>query len=463
MWNFSSLRNLNPDSYVYIYGLGISGLSASKALSDSNIDFFAWDDDPEKRQNYQYDILEPEHCDFSKVSYVILSPGISHETQLVRNAKKHGSKIICDIELFLQEKKAPFTIGVTGTNGKSTVCKLLSHILSQNPSRKVQVLGNIGKPVLSLNSESDINIVEMSSYHLDLCSQQSIENGLDIRILTNISETHLDRYGSFDEYVKSKMSMLSTQNLAKDSIKGVISIDSDVMLSKYESIKDLPGHFIIPTSQQKCLKNGISILNGVIHDNGAPVGTIKNSTSVLPINIAIAYAACKLMNIPSHEIINSISNFIPLPHRLQNIPTDMLNGIKFINDSKSTNSAALQVALNVNKDKNIYLIAGGKIQDKSFHNIDFENVKRVFLIGRSCKELSFALNHKCIDYKVCINLKNAVNSAIEDALVAGSSSNNVILFSPGAASTDQWKNFEQRGDAFVEICMAAANSQSFSS
>ena len=472
VWSFcmssfsSSLIASLSDGLIYIYGLGISGKSVFKALTSLGLNVIAWDDSAdknllEKDQNLQgINFVHPLECDWSQIKCVVQSPAIdSSKSQLSKLAKENNCKIVSDIDLFLEHKKST-CIGITGTNGKTTITHLIHAILSSNGSKKVNLGGNCGIPVFSLPEDHDISVLEVSSYQLDLCSNRNISNGFDVRVLTEINPSHLNRYKTFENYLNSKKRFLPDASLNKE-IKVALPIDSELMKDIYQSLRARTGYSVISVSEKTHLKDGISILNGAVYDCEVPVVDIPHGCSIAPINIGLAYAACRFFMTPASNVMDALSSFKGLPYRLQIIGHNS-KGVMFVNDSKSTNSASLQNAIKSFPGMEIYLICGGRVQDNlNFANVDFSGVRQAFLIGESKRDFSYVLNDKRVDYKISIDLKRAVNDAFEAALsFSKNPSNSVVLFSPGCSSFDQWNDFEERGRAFVEYMTELVSSMS---
>ena len=194
-----------------ILGLGVTGLSVARFFNKNNISFRIADSRQEppmlkisKNENLLHDFYFGEWnvSLLDDISEIIISPGIAESELIVRWARKKNISIISDIELFGRYVKAPM-IGITGSNGKSTVTQLLGEMALAS-SLKAYICGNIGNPVMeSMNDDAELYIVELSSYQLDYTNHLDLYAG----VITNISPDHLDRYSSYSDYISSKLSI----------------------------------------------------------------------------------------------------------------------------------------------------------------------------------------------------------------------------------------------------------------
>ena len=208
-----SLKYLKKKSYL-VYGLGLSGRSVVNFFDKNNFKkYFVWDDN--NQDLYKKKRAKNLNNSLKKVDYIILSPGVS--LNLPKNKKKlinFKKKIITDLDLVFMTKNFSKSIVVTGTNGKSTVCKMLFHILKKNKI-KSHLGGNIGKPILDLKiKKRDFLIIEASSYQLS--HSKFIKP--DYAILLNITNDHLDWHGNMKNYIKSKLKIFELQSKNQYSI-----------------------------------------------------------------------------------------------------------------------------------------------------------------------------------------------------------------------------------------------------
>ena len=444
-----------------VFGLGLSGLATIAFLSDKNISFIAWDDNElnvkkAKDKIANHDML----CDiqdkkWTQINCLILSPGIPlyfpEPHPIVKLARQHNIEIICDIELFYRFFPNHIYIGITGTNGKSTTTALIGHILKEN-NIPCKVVGNIGTPILSiLPDQNDFIVVEVSSYQLDLIKTVRF----NAAILLNITKDHIDRHGSLENYTTTKYGIFATQ---KKQDVAVINIDyhpSSEMLEKL--LSSIKSKLITITTHQKS-KHGISIYNNILYKDGNKVSPIPQPEALLGThnqeNISAAYAAISnVTTLNEHQILDSVKTFQGLAHRIQII--GKVEHMQFVNDSKATNFESTENALKV--FEHIYWIAGGLAKEGGIENIaTFKNkIIKAFLVGSAKHEFAKTLDKHSIPYNISDSLDKAFPQAVTEA--QQNHLNCTILLSPAAASLDQWKNFEERGNAFITLATQYIN------
>ena len=311
-----------------VYGLGSSGCSVVKFFKKNKIkNFKVWDDKQKKLyKNYRSINLSQS---LNQVDYIILAPGIS----LVKNKKLNAykKKIITDIDLFFLMKKKSKTIVVTGTNGKSTTCKLLAHLLKKN-KLKFSLGGNIGTPILNVkNSKDRYIIIETSSFQLS----HSKFIHPDYAFFLNLTNDHLDWHGNKKNYLNSKLKIFNLQNKKNFAI-----INSN--LRKYYLKNKFSSRLITPK----------------IRDYKRIKFKIKNnylSSDLNDENMGFVYTFAKLIRIKEKNFIKSMKSFKGLSHRFE-IFLKRKN-TTFINDSKATSFKSTESALC--SLKNTYWILGG--------------------------------------------------------------------------------------------------------
>ena len=419
---------------VGILGLGLSGLAAARVLLNSKANIFVFDDKKEKPSiikksnwiNYNY-------WPWESIKTLVVSPGIP-----INNKEKHNAiklaidnkvKIINDIDLFVEIYPKAKIIGITGTNGKSTTAALLFHILKFNKIKSV-ICGNFGIPACSINDpgENGVIILELSSYQLDGAKSLS----LDIATIINITPDHLDYHETFDRYVSSKLKIINF--LKRNGIfiydKSNKLLNKIIDANKYNSLK-------FSSVNEKEAKD-------FINDNNYLKGTHN------AINASIAISIAKKLNINDNKIELAIKRFEGLSHRME--PLYISSNFKIINDSKSTNGESTAAALK--SFSNIFWIVGGKPKNDGIGQAKnfLDKVVEVFLIGNSTKYFSEEILkfNENIPINECITLEKATILAIKKSKMS-KLKNYVILLSPSAASFDQFKSFEDRGNQFKKI------------
>ncbi|MBA4225796.1 MAG: UDP-N-acetylmuramoyl-L-alanine--D-glutamate ligase [Hyphomonas sp.] len=447
---------------VAVYGLGRTGLSAAKALKAGGARVHAWDDNEETRAKAEaagIALSDINKRDWQTFAALVLSPGIPYKYpqphRLVRMAEMTGVPVIGDMELFaravqaLPERARPKIVAITGTNGKSTTTALIGHILKQ-AGRDVRVGGNIGTGVLDLAAlhSNAVYVLEMSSYQLDLVKSLRC----DVAVFLNLSPDHLDRHGSMDGYQAAKMRIFQNQT-EKDV--AVIGFDDVYTQSIAIGLSAKGPQKVVQISSTYTLGKGISAVDGRLYDNQSGkaefVGKLDECPALLGRhnyqNAAAAYAACRALGLDPGTIMAGLRSFPGLAHRMEAVGE--IDGIRFINDSKATNAQAAEQALR--SFKNIYWIAGGVPKAEGIAPLAplFPNITKAYLIGQA-EDVFAATLHGKVPSQVCGALDRAVEAAYRDAKAAGEPGA-VVLLSPACASFDQFKDYEQRGDAFRRL------------
>jgi UDP-N-acetylmuramoylalanine--D-glutamate ligase len=460
---------------VAVYGLGLSGLSAIRALREAGSKVYASDSDPEKcelAEQLGADIVDLAQS-MPDVERLILSPGIplTHPAphRVVEQAKKAGIPIEGDIDLladaFAKMDIQPKLIAITGTNGKSTTTALLSHVLSQGGFH-VEMGGNIGLAVadLSLPQGNDPNFVyvlELSSYQIDLLKRLPI----DIAILTNITPDHLDRHGSMTGYVASKSHLF---DLVKQTGLCVIGVDGSWECEIVKSLQASQRNLLTVASDTDENKAAIRETDSAInlqpdfwfYDQGvyraadppsSPSIDFAGTDSLRGLhnaqNVALVVAASQALGMTDTEISGALKSFPGLDHRMK--PVMKLDHVLFVNDSKATNAEAARQALS--SFENIFWIAGGEPKAGGLDGLDdlFSNIQCAYLIGKASQDFYNYLVGHHVKAQICGTLDVAVKQAAADALTKTEAhQDQVVLLSPACASFDQFKNFETRGEAF---------------
>ena len=421
------------DKKIAIYGMGITGRSAAKTFKKLKAKVFCWDDNEKIRKkikNLKFSInkfwLNPESIDA-----IVISPGIDISKCKIRNyLKKNLNKIITDLDLFFELNKEALIISITGTNGKSTTCKIIEKIL-KIAKYNVKTVGNIGNPILSLTKTKKkyVFILEVSSYQLQYSKLFRSKHAA----ILNISPDHLERHRNIKNYIKIKSRIFFGQNssdysyinLTNKYSKSIINIFKTKKLkSKLIPIKKLGYDLLIKKINNKYFKSK---------------GNIEN--------MAFAYRIAKNLKINDKLIIKGLKRFKGLPHRQEIVFSD--RRLLCINDSKATSfDACLQSLSNYNQ---IYWIVGGlpKHQDYFYLKNVRKKIVKAYIIGKNISFFRKQIGKK-IPFTVSKNIRNAVNNICKD-LKPKKNLKKTILFSPAAASFDQFNNFENRGNYFKNL------------
>ena len=414
------LKSIKDNSYA-VYGLGLSGNSTFKFLKKKNVKkIYTWDD---KKNKKNINLFKKR---LDEVDYIIISPGINvQKTKFKSILFRNKKKIITDLDLFYMQKLPIKSIVITGTNGKSTACKLIQHIFKTN-KLDVKLGGNIGKPVLDLKiGRRSLVIIEASSFQLSYT--KFIKP--NFAVILNINSDHLDWHNTIKNYTNSKFKIFSNQD---DNDVALLSNKKLTKLFKKKNylskLKIVKKNFL-KTKIKKKITNNYLI-------------TDPNLT-----NLTFAYKISTLFRIKEKIFIKAVNNFKGLPHRHEIFLKK--NKITFINDSKATSFESTKYALKNNK--NIFWIVGGlpKLRD-NFNLLDVSsNIIKSFIIGKKTNYFKNQVAKK-IKYKISFDLKNAIKDVFKELLPIRDDKI-TVLFSPASASYDQFNNFTERGDQFKKI------------
>jgi UDP-N-acetylmuramoylalanine--D-glutamate ligase len=437
-------------NHVLIVGMGKTGYSISEFLKNKNILISVYDSDKsihdiQKKlkginiSNYYDGPLEEEYL--NSIDCIAVSPGVDLRNPILKNAIKNKIPIINDLTLFFNEisNKKTKVIGVTGTNGKTTVCTLLEHLFLKAGYKAVSA-GNIGLPMLEIKNINDLDfiILELSSFQLEIKNQLS----LDVGVILNITEDHMDRYDTFDDYASAKYSILEY------SKKKIICADDEVM--KKWDIEDV----IVFSERIQRNKKAYGIKNEkykkyiVDHSNlKIEITNVNLLGQHNQLNIMAAIATFKQFDNRFNEIESVLQRFPVINNRLEWVKE--VNGINFYNDSKATNVSSAIAAVNAFEEKNIFLIAGGdsKGQNLSLFSQALKNkIRKLYLIGKDAELIKDACKSLKVEIKILKTMKEATHQAFNDAI-----SGDIVLLAPACASYDMYRNYIERGNDFKSI------------
>ncbi|RUM57946.1 MAG: UDP-N-acetylmuramoyl-L-alanine--D-glutamate ligase [Persephonella sp.] len=410
---------------LLIYGKGITGQSTFKLANELRLNPVIVDD-----KDYKEELL-------NNVNEIVVSPGIPFFNKVFKDAKKRNIPIIGEIEFAYRYFKGD-VIAITGTDGKSTTTKLIHTVLGEDTS---QIGGNYGIPFseLVLKDSKKTAILELSSFQI--YSTKNFKP--NIAVFLNLSTDHLDWHKKFCHYKLSKYKLF--RNMSQN----------DIAILNYDDINVRN----VPTGAVKyffSLEKLPDNLNGIYLRNNRLILKIFKKEVYFDVsdinlkgihniqNIMATVLVGYLKGIENTVIEDRIRKFKPLPYRMEVIGE--INGITFINDAKSTTTQAVEKAITSYKDKNILLIVGGINKGGDFTRLKkFKNIRAVFIIGKDKEEIFNSLYGSYPLYKF-ETLEDAVKNAFSFA-----SKGDIILFSPGCASFDMFKNYKDRGEKFNKI------------
>ncbi|MBA2462264.1 MAG: UDP-N-acetylmuramoyl-L-alanine--D-glutamate ligase [Actinobacteria bacterium] len=345
------------------------------------------------------------------VDVLVKSPGVPGESVLVVAARERGIPVWSEIELGARLLERNPIYAVTGTNGKTTTAELLGHMLG------APVAGNVGRPLTALvgTVPPDQPVVcEISSFQLEDVHELRPR----VAVLLNLEPDHLDRHGTFDAYRAAKLRVFENQSAEDVAIvpRGFGPVPGEARRAEFAADDALPAEPLIPGAHNRE-------------------------------NAAAATAVARAVGIDDAAIAEALRTFPGVAHRLELVRE--LGGIRYVNDSKATNTAAARRALTAYQAP-IHLILGGSLKGESFdafaRAVAEANVVTAYLIGEAAATLATDLGYAGVPFLVSTTLERAVAEAASAAR-----SGEIVLLSPACASYDQFRDFEQRGEEFRRL------------
>jgi|TARA_B110000881_G_C18602553_1_gene536598 UDP-N-acetylmuramoylalanine--D-glutamate ligase len=421
-----SPKNLSSKSFA-IYGFGATGKSVINYFEKKGIKKISlYDDSKKKRKQSKYSLEAWKFKNIlNSIDYIVISPGINFKkTKFKKKILENKNKIVTDLDLFYLFNPKAKTIVVTGTNGKSTTCKIIEHILKKN-KLDVKLGGNIGQTILNLKVKKKTTIIiEASSFQL--AYSKFIKP--TYAILLNISNDHLDWHGNKKNYVDSKFKIFSFQKN-----KDFALIEDKNIIKRFKKEKKLSKLEIISSKPYQKIKH--KILNKYLLSKA-------NEN-----NMPFIYKLSKIFKLNKKSFIKYSNTFKGLEHRHEIVYKK--KNIVFINDSKATSFEACKYALQSNK--NIFWILGGlpKIGDKFRFDNFKKNIIKSFIIGKHVNFFKKQIENK-INFQVTGNIKRTLK-LIFNEIKEDSIKNLTVLLSPASASYDQYKNFNERGLEYKKL------------
>ena len=378
-----------------------------------------------------------DEADFAAAETVVVSPGVPQESPFLQAARRAGREVITEIELASRFIAAPM-VAITGTNGKTTTTTLTGEIFTACGFRTF-VGGNIGNPLIELVESGEAVervVVEISSFQLEWISTFRPK----VAVLLNVTEDHLDRYVTFQEYIDAKARIFENQDA---SDWAVLNMDDPIVAGFAGRI----GATVFPMSQQRELSEGIFHRDGVIIFRHAgceerfPTEQFRIAGVHNIENIMASLAAALLLACDAARALAAVEVFGGLPHRMELVRE--LDGVRYYEDSKATNVGSVEKALASFVD--ITLIAGGKDKGGSYAPLAplvRERVRHMVLIGEAKERMARELG-SLTDTRLAGTLEEAVELAARLTSPGG-----VVLFSPACSSFDMFRDYEERAQRF---------------
>ena len=437
---------------LIVLGAGESGVGAGHLGKVKGWEVFLSDKGSIKEKyknvltNLEIEFEEGKHTSekILQADLIVKSPGIPEDASLVVEAREKGIKVVSEIEFAAKYSKAKL-IGITGSNGKTTTATLTQHIL-KNAGLNSVLAGNIGNSMaaeIAKGNDPDFFVLELSSFQLD----GMVETKLDVAVLLNITEDHLDRYQYvFQNYIDSKFRIIQNQK-ANDAF--IYCADDEVIQKQMEGLELTQKLF--PFSLKTQVQQGAEISNNQLN---IKVNQINCTMSIQNLalqgkhniyNSMAAGVAARILEIRKDVIRDSLSDFESIEHRLETVVT--VYGVDYINDSKATNINSTWYALET-IDKKIVWIVGGVDKGNDYSilaEIAEEKVKAIVCLGKDNAKIIEAFKGDIETIVEANNMTEAVGYSYQLA-----SKDDVVLLSPACASFDLFDNYEDRGRQFKE-------------
>lgn len=433
-----------------VLGVSRSGLAAAKCLLARNaVCYFYEEMSSEKISAAKREIIalggkETDKNDvetvLKNVDVVVISPGIPINHPVAVKAKSLGKRIIGELELGY-ELTMPTFVAVTGTNGKTTTVSLMQAI-AEAAELNNRAVGNIGVPLTSETETSDKNtlfITEVSSFQLESVSAFCPH----ISCVLNIAPDHLERHYSMENYIFLKKRIFANQ---KESEYCVLNYDDETVRGFYTDVKaKVVWVSLADETDGAYAKDGALYFRGekIMNAEDLPISGEHNVYNVL-----FAIAAARLLGVSAEIIERAVKGFKGVPFRNQLVAE--INGVKFINDSKSTNTASAITAIKSAKQPVVLILGGsekGENYEKLFECIKDSAVKHTILTGSSRRNMFFAAEKVGYnDITVCADFDYAVKIAAMMAEIGDE-----VLLSPACASFDAFSSYVERGERFNKI------------
>jgi UDP-N-acetylmuramoylalanine--D-glutamate ligase len=448
------MQMIASDRHTFVIGLGATGMSCARFLQRCGRSFSVCDtrDNPPNFAAFKVEfpnvevLLGPlDGSRLSAATEIILSPGLAKSDPALLQAASAGVPVRGDIDVFAEHADAPIA-AITGSNGKSTVTTLLGD-MAKHCGVKVAVGGNIGVPALDLLGQgAELYVLELSSFQLELVERLNAK----CVTLLNISEDHMDRYESRLAYLQAKQRIFLGAECVVVNDDEPLSqplVNSDMTVSHYGlnsmDINKLSLHGD---------RHGLQLMRGF--DALIDVSEMHMSGSHNYSNALAALAMGAALGLPMTKMLEVLRTFKGLPHRCEWVRD--LDQVTYINDSKGTNTGAAAAAIKgfgieLDDGAKIIWIAGGDAKAADMQPLALpakQYVREAILFGRDANIIADALKDKVIVRQV----EGLPSAVIEAKKVARPG--DVVLFSPACASFDMFRNFEHRGDVYVEEVMA---------
>lgn len=437
--------DLYRDKNILVVGLGVSGQAAAYYLLKNGAKVVGVDRNVAELMERPLlismralglDVRPDAMHDLHPYDLIIISPGIPPTHVIYAEAIRLKKMIWGEVELGCRSITNKI-IGITGTNGKTTVTLLVAHILNQS-GKKARALGNVGTPltqeILSISSD-EILVLELSSFQLETLSQSIFETG----VILNITPDHLDRYKGIESYAAAKMSL---EDCMKKNSHFYIE---EKTYCEFGYLLKNKNHLKYGYSPQNYIYTDMKDVFVAGQKTFSLPNAFKGKVSHDLENVMASYALCRDMGISSYEFLNALQSFQKPPHRIEFVLEK--KGVSYYDDSKGTNIDAVIRAVDSLKGP-VILIAGGVDKGSPYNpwlGAFADKVKYICAIGQAAKKMQEQLSSE-IPVQIFSSLEHAVKHA-EGLAQPG----DTVLLSPGCSSYDMFRDYAHRGEEFQRI------------
>lgn len=446
-----------PNRQVFfVLGLSKSGRSATEFLRQMGATVYIYDDLAGERVEQTAVELSQKGAkrvkkeDVSRMAEVcdalVLSPGIPIDHPVAVSFKRMGKLVLGETELAARYMRAPI-LAVTGTNGKTTTVSMLAEVLKRG-GISAKACGNIGSPMLDFCDMDEVAVAEISSFQLETLNSLRPH----IAVVLNITEDHLNRHYTMENYVFLKAKLL--KNLTETEY-AVLNYDDPTVRGFAEKTKAQVLYFSVRERVVGAYYEEGNLYFGkekILSAAELPIGGLHN------VQNALAVIACaKLMGVKTEDIATALTDFKGIKHRVEFI--EEVNGIRFIDDSKGTNVDATLKAVQMMKGETVLLLGGkhkGYDYGRLFTELKKSNVVHAVLYGENRYALLKSAREQRFD---SVTLCDKFAFAVRIAAIKAQRGQTVLL-SPASASFDEFASYEERGDKFVEIIRSFTHEES---
>ena len=425
---------------ILVLGAGSSGVAAARFLRRKGAVVGIYDDSVNVHSvNEAIFVGSREQVEFEKFDKCVISPGVSVNHEV---AKMFEGRIMSELDLGFFFKKQAIKkpiVAITGTNGKTTVTKLISRALGE----RAVACGNVGIPVTSVADKiaKKIAVVEVSSFMLE----SSVNFSADIGIILNVTQDHLERHGDVREYVRCKAKLATASKLLilnyDDEVVRAMATDNTLFFSMMEPVD---GVFLRGKDIVYRVKGKEKVI--------ANLDDFDESKPHAIANILVTALVCRLLRVPMRSVLRAYNEIRSDDNRIQYVAH--VDSVAFYNDSKATNIAACLAACKCFVMP-INLIVGGQTKNQNFEELFKKlprTVEHVFCYGSGAEDiLEAARQMKYVNVTRCKDLADATISASKHGIGP-----RIVLLSPACASMDEFQNYQDRGQRFMDIVKGLA-------